>query len=67
MRARLIVIGTVGSKDTPQMCLAENRHLVQALTTQRTNQTFGYAILPRGVIGRSRMPIALSRHVKTCP
>jgi hypothetical protein len=35
VRARLIVISRIGGKNLPQMRLAEDDHMVQALATQR--------------------------------
>src|SRR5437867_13282941 len=63
VRARLIVIRRIRSKNSPQVRLAENQHSVQALTAHGTDQTLHMTIL----IGRSRMPIAITRRLKTCP
>ena len=46
VRARLIVIRRIGGKNSPQVRLAKDDHLVQALATQCANQTFRNAILP---------------------
>ena len=45
MRPRLIVIGRIGGKNSPQVRLAEDDHLIQALTAQGADQTFRVAIL----------------------
>jgi hypothetical protein len=47
VRARLIVIRRIGGKNSPQVRLAEDDHLVQALATQCAHQTFRNTILPR--------------------
>ena len=44
---RLIVIRRIVGKNSPQMHLAEDEHLVQALAAQCADQTFRIAILPR--------------------
>ena len=47
MRARLIVIGSIQGQNSPQMRLAENQRLIQALATQCAYQSFHNSILPR--------------------
>ena len=46
MRTRLIVIHGIGGKNSPQVCLTEDDHMVQALASQRADQTFSDPILP---------------------
>ena len=46
MRARLIVVRRISGKNSPQVRLAEDEHLIQALAAQCADQTFGTAILP---------------------
>ena len=43
----LIVIRRIGGKNSPQVRLAENEYLIQALAAQCADQTFGTTILPR--------------------
>jgi hypothetical protein len=68
-RAYLIVIRRIGGKNSAKMYFTENYHLIQALAAQCADQTFSTAILPwrPGTIGRSRIPISLTRDVKACP
>ena len=47
VRARLIVIRRVGTKNPPQVRLTAADHLVQTFATQGADQTFRIAILPR--------------------
>ena len=65
----LDLIRRIGGKYSPQVRLAEDHHLIQALAPQGADQTFRKAILPWrcGEIGRSRIPFAPTRDVKTCP
>jgi hypothetical protein len=44
--ARLIVIRGIGGKNSPQVGLAEDDHMIQALASQRADQTFSDTILP---------------------
>ncbi len=54
VRPRLIVIGCIGGQYPPQMRLAKDQHLVQALATQGADQTFRNACHgDPGEIGRS--------------
>jgi len=54
VRPRLIVIGCIGGQYPPQMRLAKDQHLVQALATQGADQTFRNACNgDPGEIGRS--------------
>ena len=46
MRAVLIVISRIRGKNSPQLRLAEDQHLIQALAPKRADQTFRNAILP---------------------
>ena len=43
----LIVIRRIGGKNSPQVRLAEDEYLIQALAAQCADQTFGTTILPR--------------------
>jgi hypothetical protein len=43
----LIVIRRIGGKNSPQVHLAEDDHLIQTLAAQCADQTFRIAILPR--------------------
>ena len=36
----------LGRKNSPQVCLTEDDHVIQALTSQRADQTFSDTILP---------------------
>ena len=47
VRAHLIVIRRIRGKNSPQVRLAEDEHLIQALAAQCADQTFCTAILPR--------------------
>src|SRR6202790_4587231 len=47
MRSDAIVIVSVGFQDPTEMHLAQDNHVVHALTPDRSNQPFGKAILPR--------------------
>ena len=51
VRARLIVIRRVGTKNPPQVRLTAADHLVQTFATQGADQTFRIAILPRRLRG----------------
>src|SRR6516162_1904372 len=46
MRTRLIVIHSIGRKNSPQVCLTEDDHMIQAFASQRADQTFSDTILP---------------------
>ena len=69
VRARSIVIRRISGENLPQMRLAEDNDLIQALAAQYPSSVpaipFCHGDLR--VIGRSRMPIAWTRAVKTCP
>jgi hypothetical protein len=43
----LIVISHISGKNSPQVRLAEDEHLIQALAAQCADQMFCTAILPR--------------------
>src|SRR5438874_9935651 len=47
VRARLIVIRRIRSKNSPQVLLTEDQHSVQALAAHGADQAFRIAILPR--------------------
>jgi hypothetical protein len=69
VRARLIVIRRISRKSSPQVRLTEDQHPVQALAAHGAYQPFRIAVCQGepGEIGRSRIPMALNRDVKTCP
>ena len=54
MRARLIVIRRISEKNSPQVPLAEDYHLIQALAAQCADQTFGTTILPNFRKGQAK-------------
>ena len=47
VRARVIVIRRIRSKNYPQVRLTKDQHSVQALAADGADQTFRMAILPR--------------------
>jgi hypothetical protein len=52
------------------MPFAEDQDMIEALASKRPDQAFNVRVLPggdRGAIGRSRIPIILTRFVKACP
>ena len=67
VRAYLIVIRRVGRKNLPQVLLAEDQHPVPALATHNASQTFYLRFChgEPGEIGRSRIPMAITRDLKT--
>jgi hypothetical protein len=69
VRAHLIVVGRIRRKNLPQVRLTKDQHPVQALAPHRAirRSTYGFCQGDRGEIGRSRMLIALTRDMKTCP
>jgi hypothetical protein len=38
MRARLIIVESIRGRNLPQVCFAEDEHLIQALAAQSANQ-----------------------------
>jgi hypothetical protein len=46
MRTRLIVVHGISGKNAPQVRLTEDDHMIQALASQRADQTFSDTILP---------------------
>ena len=42
----MIVVHGVGGKNSSQVCLTEDDHMIQALASQRADQTFSNTILP---------------------
>src|ERR1700716_3692148 len=53
MSSNLVVIASMGFQDPTQMRLAPNHHMIQTLPSNRSDQPFGKAILPRrGWCGR---------------
>src|SRR3979409_1080993 len=58
MRSNVVVIASIGSRDSAQMHLAQDNDVVHTFTPDRSDQPFGKAILPgRGWCGR-RVPNA---------
>ena len=47
VRSDVIVIEGIGSQDPAQMPLAHDHHVVHALAADRSDQSFGIAVLPR--------------------
>ena len=47
MRARLIVIDSIGGEHAAQVAFIDDNDVVEALAAKRADQSFGYAILPR--------------------
>ena len=63
-----IIISEVFRKNSPKVLFAENDQMISALAPDRPNQAFNIAILPGRTeqeAGRSRMPIARTRALKT--
>src|SRR4030088_2742225 len=53
MCSNFVVIASIGSQDSAQMCLAQDNDVVHTFTPDRSDQPFGKAILPgRGWCGR---------------
>ncbi len=46
MRARVIVIVSIGREHAAQVVFAHNYDVVQALAAKRANQPFGHPVLP---------------------
>ena len=46
MGARLFIIGSVASKNKPQMCSAKYDDLIKAFAPKRADETFGNSVLP---------------------
>jgi hypothetical protein len=46
VRARFVVIERIQFQDPPQVFLAENQDMIQAVAAERTNQAFNTWILP---------------------
>src|SRR3990170_2967320 len=47
MRSDVVVIASIGSQDSAQMCLAQDDEMIHTLAPDRSDQPFGKAILPR--------------------
>src|SRR5271163_3818541 len=47
MRSDLVVISSIGSQDPAQMGLAQDDKMVHTLAPDRSDQSFGEAVLPR--------------------
>jgi hypothetical protein len=69
MRACLVVVGGIRSNELSQVTGTDNQHVIETLAPYCPDQTLHMTILPRRTceIGRSRMLMALTRRVKTCP
>jgi hypothetical protein len=58
--ARLMVIGEVAGQDAAEVALAENKHVIQALAPDRSDESLRERVLPRAVLkyeGGSRAAI----------
>jgi hypothetical protein len=53
--ARLMVIGEVAGQDAAEVALAEDEHVIQALTPDRADESFRERILPRAVRCRKHL------------
>ena len=62
MRSDVIVIASIGSQDSAQMCLSQDDEMVHALAPDRPDQPFGKAILPRRGRRGGLVPDALGAH-----
>ncbi len=51
VRSRLVVVGDVLPQHPPQMPLTEHYHVVEALTPNRSNDSFDVTVLPRRLVG----------------
>jgi len=58
VRARLIVICSIGGEHAAQVVFSDDNDMIQALAAERANQSFGYTILPRGT--RTDRPVTNS-------
>ena len=63
VRAHPIVVGGVIRQQMAEVPFPQHHDMVEALASDRADQSFNMTVLhgERGVIGRSRMPIACSR------
>ena len=55
MRPGAIVVPPVVRKDSAEMPLFENDHMIEALSTQRSNESLRIGILPRGARGNGNL------------
>lgn len=69
VRPDLIVIRRIRRKNLPQVSLAEDQHPVQhsRRTVPIRRPTYAFCHGDPGEIGRSQMPMALTRDLKVCP
>ena len=69
VRAHPVVVGGVIRQQMAEVPFPQHHDMVEALASDRANQPFNMTVLPRerGVIGRSRMPMARSRRVIAAP
>ena len=47
MRPRTVIVVKVGSQDSPQVSLAQDDHVIEALSPDRTYDSLDVGILPR--------------------
>src|ERR1700730_14487894 len=47
MCSNVVVIASIGSQNSAQMCLAQDDEMVNTLAPDRSDQPFGKAVLPR--------------------
>ena len=69
MGAGLIIIERIQGQNPAQMLLAKDQDVIQAVAPERPDQALNIWVLQGdlGEIGRSRIPIARTRLVKTSP
>src|SRR5215203_3218301 len=62
MRSDFIVIKSIGSQDAAQMRLAQDDQMIHTLAPDRSDQSFGKAVLPRRGWRRRFVPDAHGAH-----
>jgi len=69
VRSQIVVIAGIRLQNPTQVRLAQGDHMICALASDRPDQSFGKAVLPRraGAIGLSRMPMARNRCLTAAP
>ena len=69
VRAHLIVVRSIRRKNLPQVRLAKDQHPVHTLAAHgaKRRSTYAFCHGDPGEIGRSRIPMALTRDLKTGP
>ena len=69
MSSQLVVVGGVLRQDPAQVRFAQDNHMVNALATNRSDQPFGEAVLPRRAWGNRLVadPMARNRWVTVAP